>query len=78
MTYKTMSFIHNLLVNKEQVTALKLQQAREDFYQAEEDFNTGAITKREFQTAEEDKERALAEHREASAALDEFENQDWR
>lgn len=78
MTYKTMSFIHNLLTNKEQETALKLKWTREAFYEAEESFATGAITKSELQTYEDHKERALAEHLEAAAALEEFENQDWR
>ena len=77
MTIKTLSYIHNLLINAEASAAIKLKWTRDTFNQAADDYDAGAISKSRYESAKDDYDRMFKEHCEASAALQEFEQRDW-
>ena len=78
MTYKTLSYIHNLLVNAEQSASLKVKWQYETFCEKRDLYDDRLINKGEFESCEREREQLLEERRLASEALEEFENQDWR
>ena len=71
MTIKTLTFIHELLIEEEAKTARIEKWCRESLYAAEEE---GKPT----EELRKDKERAFEHHGEALAALQDFENHEWR
>ena len=50
MTIKSLSYIHNLLVNEEQKASLKLKWIREEWVQATDDFESGAISEENYRS----------------------------
>lgn len=77
MTIKTLSYIHNLLINAESSAALKRKWAREAFNQATDDYENDVISRSQLDSAEADYDRLYKEHCEASAALQDFEQREW-
>lgn len=71
MTIKTLTFIHQLLIEEEAKTSRIEKWTREQLYAAEDEGKpTEELTK--------DKDRAFKHHSEALAALQDFENHEWR
>ena len=71
MTIKTLTFIHELLIEEEAKTARIEKWCRESLYAAE---NEGKPT----EELKKEKDMASKFHSEALAALQDFENHEWR
>ena len=78
MTYKTLSYIHNLLVNREYALSQKVEELRKEFYNAEHLFDQELISRSELDTAETKYRDLDEEHRAVRSALQEFEYKEWR
>ena len=78
MTYKTLSFIHNLLVNVVHTAALKVKWQPEDYNEKYDLFARGIITENDFNESKATREELLEEHSKAAAALADFERKEWR
>lgn len=77
MTIKTLSYIHNLLVNAEQSAALKVSWMRDEMNQAQDDFDLGAIPEGKYRSIKEQYDSLRADHNRAIDALREFEEKEW-
>lgn len=77
MTIKSLSYIHNLLVNEEQKASLKLKWIREEWVQATDDFESGAISEENYRSMKDQYYEAKEEHDRAFRVLSEFEEKEW-
>lgn len=78
MTYKTLSYIHNLLVNAEQKADCKMRWFYEcDYCPAKDDFSAGSITKSRFEEIKTQYEELRKEYYAAYDALKDFEDKRW-
>lgn len=77
MTIKTLSYIHNLLVNDEQKASLKKKWMWDELCHAERDYDEGAISKERYLSFQEQYNEAKADYSRACDALREFEEKEW-
>ena len=77
MTIKTLSYIHNLLINAEASAALKLKWHNEDYHQAIDDYKEKIISKSKYEEVKAVHDQLYEEHSRAYAALREFEDKEW-
>lgn len=78
MTYKTLSYIHNLLVNRDYVLSQKVDELRKEFYEAEHLYEQELLSRNELDSAETKYRDVYAEQSELRSALREFEHKEWR
>ena len=77
MTIKTLSFIHDLLVEEER-RALRVSDWLYDIYaKARDDFEDGKISESEVKSKEKEYDTAKSYHSKAYDALREFEAKEW-
>lgn len=79
MTFKTLSYIHNLLINAENSARLKLKWFDEsDYFPAQDDFDEKLISRSRFEEIKAQHDQLREEHRAAFDALCEFEDKRWQ
>lgn len=77
MDIKTLCYIHNLLINNENKSALKLKWIREEFNSKADDFEQELISKSEYESIKDQYDSARQEYNQAHDALVEFEAKSW-
>lgn len=79
MTFKTLSYIHNCLINAENSARLKLKWFDEsDYLPALDDLDDNLISKFRFEEIKAQRDQLREEHCAAYDALCEFEDKQWQ